>query len=247
MGRLIFISVKLIKKKIIKKEVLNMEKEMYLKIENYMLTCMRDGAHDCHHIYSVLYSALDIASEYNIDKDVLIAACLLHDIGREAQFKNPECDHAVVGADMAYKYLCEIGWKESKANHVRNCIFAHRYRNDNLPRTIEAKILFDADKLDVTGTIGIARTMMYKGIVSEPLYSVDSNDKVLDGNGDEPPSFFKEYNWKLKNVYDKFFTDRAKAIAEKRRKASIDFYESMYREVSSVHKTGKHLLEASLE
>lgn len=224
-----------------------MKKEMYLKIEKYMLSCMKDGAHDCQHIYRVLYFALDIASDYSVDKDVLIAACLLHDIGREAQFKNSECDHAVVGADMAYKYLCEIKWTESKASHVKACISTHRYRNNNLPKSIEAKILFDADKLDVVGTVGIARTLAYKGIVSEPLYSIDETGNVLDGSGDESPSFFKEYNWKLKNVYDKFFTNRAKKIAEKSRKASIDFYESMYREVSSVHKVGINLLKNSLE
>ncbi|MCD2346923.1 HD domain-containing protein [Clostridium guangxiense] len=224
-----------------------MKKEMYLKIEKYMLSCMKDGAHDCQHIYRVLYFALDIASDYSVDKDVLIAACLLHDIGREAQFKNSEYDHAVVGADMAYKYLCEIKWIESKASHVKACISTHRYRNNNLPKSIEAKILFDADKLDVVGTVGIARTLAYKGIVSEPLYSIDETGNVLDGSGDESPSFFKEYNWKLKNVYDKFFTNRAKKIAEKSRKASIDFYESMYREVSSVHKVGINLLKNSLE
>lgn len=220
-----------------------MEKEMYLKIEKHMLTCMKDGAHDCQHIYRVLYSALDIARDYKVDMDVLIAACLLHDIGREAQFKNQKCNHAVVGADMAYNYLCKEGWCESKTNHVKECIFTHRYRSNNLPKTIEAKILFDADKLDVTGAVGIARTMAYKGIVSEPFYSVDDSGNVLDGNGDEPPSFFKEYNWKLKNVYDKFFTNRAKEIAEKRKKISIDFYESMYKEVSSVYKTGFHVLD----
>ncbi len=54
-----------------------------------MLSCMNDGAHDRQHIYRVLYYALDIAEEYCIDQDVLIAACLLHDIGRDAQFRNP--------------------------------------------------------------------------------------------------------------------------------------------------------------
>ncbi len=217
---------------------------MYLKIEKHMLTyMMNDGAHDCQHIYRVLYYALDIAKDYKVDMDVLIAACLLHDIGRETQFKNQKCSHAVVGADMAYKYLCEEGWSEGKANHVKECIFTHTYRSDNLPKTIEAKILFDADKLDVTGAVGIARTMAYGGIVSEPLYSVDDNGNVLDGNGDEQPSFFKGYNWELKNIYDKFFTSRAKEIAEKRRKISIDFYESMYKEASSVHKIGLDVLD----
>jgi uncharacterized protein len=224
-----------------------MQQDLYLKIEKYMLSCMNDGAHDCQHIYRVLYFALDIANEYDVEKDVLITACLLHDIGRGAQFHDPKCDHAIVGGEMAYDYLRYIVLAENKADHVKTCIFTHRYRNNNPPQSIEAKILFDADKLDVTGTIGIARTLAYKGIVSEPLYSVDKYGNVLDGKCGESPSFFLEYNWKLKNVYDRFFTNRAKAIAEDRRKASVDFYKNMYKEVNSIHQTGLRLLKNSLE
>ena len=224
-----------------------MKKEMFSKIESYMLSLMKDGAHDSHHIYRVLYYALDIAKEYTVDKNVLIAACLLHDIGREAQYKNPESDHAVVGADMAYDYLCNNEWSEDKALHVKACISTHRYRNDSPPGSIEAKILFDADKLDVTGTIGIARTLAYNGIIAQPLYFVDEEGEVLDGKMDSEPTFFHEFNWKLKAVYDKFFTNRAKTIAEERRKASIEFYESMYKEVASTHKNGMRLLNSLIE
>lgn len=38
-----------------------MTKETYTLLENYMLSCMEDSAHDKEHIYRVLYTALDIA------------------------------------------------------------------------------------------------------------------------------------------------------------------------------------------
>jgi uncharacterized protein len=223
-----------------------MQKEMYLRLENYMISCMNDGAHDCQHIYRVLYNALDIANDYHVDKDVLIAASLLHDIGREAQFRDPKLDHAIVGADMAYEFLLHNEWPENKAQHVKDCISAHRFRNSNPPLSIEAKILFDADKLDVTGTLGIARTLAYQGILGEPLYYVDEDGKVLKGTDDERPSFFQEYNWKLNRIYDTLFTGRAKTIAEGRRSASADFYENMYNEVDSTHKIGIQLLNKEL-
>ena len=223
-----------------------MEKDMYSKIEQYMLECMNDGAHDSQHIYRVLYSALDIASHYNVDTDVLVAASLLHDIGRNAQFQNQELDHAIIGADMAYEYLLGIGWNESRALHVRDCISSHRYRSNNVPESWEAKILFDADKLDATGTMGIARTIAYIGIVSNPLYCVDENGDILIGDINEEPSFFTEYNWKLKNIYEKFFTDRAREIASRRQKASIDFFDSMCDEVIPTHKTGMQILNSIL-
>ena len=76
-----------------------------------MLECMRDAAHDKEHIYRVLYNALNIAqAESNVDYDVLIAACLLHDIGRDEQFKNPKLDHAEVGGDKAYAFLTDNGF-----------------------------------------------------------------------------------------------------------------------------------------
>ena len=52
------------------------------KTEAYMLSCMNDSAHDKEHIYRVLYTALDIAAyEQDVDYEILITACLLHDIG----------------------------------------------------------------------------------------------------------------------------------------------------------------------
>jgi len=224
-----------------------MDKQTFSCIENYMLTCMNDGAHDEQHIYRVLYSALDIASEYTVDMDVLIAASLLHDIGREAQFRDSKIDHAIVGSEMAYEYMKSLKWSEEKAHHVKDSIRTHRFRKNEEPTSVEAKILFDADKLDVTGTLGIARTIAYKGIVSEPLYSIDKFGNVLDGSNDSAASFFQEYNFKLKNVYEKFYTNRAKIIAEERRKASIDFYQSMLNEVKAIHIIGKERLESVFE
>lgn len=123
-----------------------MDKETFHEIEAHMLCIMRDSAHDAEHVYRVLYNALDIASaERGVDYDVLLAACLLHDIGRARQFENPSLCHASVGGDMAFEYLIGIGFPHEKAGHVKQCIISHRYRNDAPPATIEAKILFDAD------------------------------------------------------------------------------------------------------
>ncbi|NLO38127.1 MAG: HD domain-containing protein [Ruminiclostridium sp.] len=224
-----------------------MDKSMYNKIEEYMLSCMKDGAHDCQHIYRVLYHALDIARDYDVDKNVLIAAALLHDIGREAQFQNPQMDHATVGADMAYDFLIKLGWADDKAQHVKACIATHRFRTGTPPASMEAKILYDSDKLDATGLLGIARTIAYKGIVAQPLYNVDNEGFVLLEDDDNNPSFFQEYHFKLKKVYDMFYTDQARSIAESRRSAAESFYNSLYNEVITTHNTGVGLLKNDFE
>ena len=208
---------------------------------------MNDGAHDEQHIYRVLYFALDIADHFDVNFDVLIASALLHDIGREAQFNNPNIDHAIFGSELAYNFILKLGWNEEKANHIKKCISTHRYRKNNEPESIEAKILFDADKLDVTGTMGIARTLAYKGIVAEPLYSLDQNGKVLDGTEDKEPSFFQEYNFKLKNIYDGFYTDRANEIAKARKEIAKQFYETMLKEVNETYELGKVKLDKVIQ
>lgn len=220
-----------------------MTKNIYQLLENYMLSCMEDAAHDKEHIYRVLYTALDIAqTEPDVDYDILISACLLHDIGRGEQFKNPAISHADAGADKAYRFLTDNHFSEEFAKQVHDCIRSHSYRNGILPQSIEAKILFDADKIDVAGTIGIARTLLYKGQVSEPLYSLLADGQVSDGTNDTQPSFFQEYKYKLETIYSRFFTARGTEIAKSRQAAAVSFYRNMYQEVSYFYQTGNRIL-----
>ena len=226
----------------------NMDKSTYSLLETYMISCMEDSAHDKEHIYRVLYNALRIAQkEKNVDYDVLICACLLHDIGRKEQFVNPELCHAIVGSEKAYSFLVSKGYEIEYAEKVKHCIKTHRYRKNNLPESLEAKILFDADKLDATGTMGIARTLIYKGIVSEPIYSLLQDGSVSSGENDRNPSFFQEYKYKLEKVYSNFYTAEAKLIAKERQASAVAFYNSLYEEAKSAYENGKEELEKILQ
>ena len=213
-----------------------------------MRSCMADSAHDREHVYRVLYTALDIAkTEDGVDGDVLICACLLHDIGRQAQFADPTLDHAEVGGEMAFDFLLENGFEIDFAERVRHCILAHRFRRSDPPVTVEARILFDADKLDVAGALGMARSLIYIGTVGEPLYSIAPDGSVSDGTGDTEPSFFQEYKFKLENLYSRFYTRRGSELALERRGAAVDFFERLYSEVNTLYVGGKAELETYLE
>jgi len=217
-----------------------MDKNTYSLLETYMISCMEDSAHDKEHVYRVLYNAMRIAKkEENVDYDVLICACLLHDIGRKEQFENPKVCHAMVGSEKAYSFLISNGFEPQYAEKVKHCIKTHRYRKSNLPESLEAKILFDADKLDVTGAMGIARTLIYRGIVSEPIYSLLPDGSVSNGEGDATPSFFQEYKYKLENVYSNFYTAEGKLLAQERQASAVAFYNSLYEEVNSSYENGK--------
>lgn len=215
-----------------------MNPEEYERIEAYMLACMTDAAHDREHIYRVLYTALDIAeTEAGTDLDILTTAALLHDIGREAQARDPAVCHAEAGSQMAYEFLLGLGWEEGRAAHVRDCVLTHRFRTDRRPGSLEAKILFDADKLDVTGAVGIARSLMYGGQITQPLYRLDDRGEVLT-DPKSPPSFFREYNYKLRGIADTLHTERARALARGRQAVSDAFYDALLEEVQDCRKRG---------
>jgi len=224
-----------------------MIKQNYEKLVAYMEKCASDGSHDSEHIWRVLYIALEIAqTEEDVKDDVLIAACLLHDIGRAEQFADPSLCHAAVGAEKAYRFLMEEGFGEEFAAHVRDCIATHRFRSDMPPVSIEAKILFDADKVDVAGTFGIARTLMYKGGQGEPLYTVLQDGTVSEGKEDKEPSFFREYHDKLKNIYSCFYTRRGEEIAYSRKTVAAAFYHAMLAEARISRGAGREILKEKI-
>lgn len=225
-----------------------MTQERYAAIEAHMLASMKDNAHDSEHVYRVLYNALEIAkAEETVDYDILITACLLHDIGRKDQIADPRLCHAEVGSEKAYQFLLELGTEASFAAQVRHAILTHRFRNNRQPETLEAKILFDADKLDVTGAIGVARTLMYMATVEEPLYAKLPDGRISDGTDEGAFSFFREYKFKLEKLYDRFYTARGAELAQSRRKIAADFYENLYREVNIGYTAGQQLLKNRLK
>lgn len=222
--------------------------ECYRTIETYMRSRMDDSAHDAEHVYRVLYNALEIAkAEPDTDYDILIAACLLHDIGRIDQIADPSLCHAAVGAEKAYEFLRSIGMEEAFAAQVRHCIATHRFRKNLQPQTLEAKILFDADKLDVTGAIGIARTLMYRGTLTEPLYRILPDGTISDGTHDIGHSFFREYKFKLEKLYDRFYTQKGAELARARQAIAAAYYENLYQEVNTGYTAGKTALDTLLK
>ena len=209
-----------------------MNRNTFRLIEDYMLACMQDSAHDREHVYRVLNNALLIArEEESVNWDVLIAAALLHDISRAEQMADSRIDHASHGAEKAYAFLMAKGFPADYCDHVRQCIRTHRFRKAEPPASLEAKILFDADKLDVAGAVGIARTLLYSGETGRPLYNRDASGRVSDGTGDTADSFFREYRFKLEGICDHFLTAQGEALARQRHAAAIAYYQALLREV----------------
>lgn len=138
----------------------------YGKIQEIVERELSCSAHDMDHIMRVYVTALKIAKkEKGVDLDILKSATLLHDIARvkEDDDKTGKICHAEESAKMCVPILKELGYGNEKISHIQDCILSHRYKNNRKPVSIEAKILFDSDKLDSLGAIVIMRAGMWMG------------------------------------------------------------------------------------
>ena len=204
------------------------------------------SAHGMDHIMRVYNMCLTLAKGEKADLEVLKAAALLHDIGGSREMADPsgKTDHAVEGAKMAESILQKLGFAEKKIRHIQDCIVSHRYRSDNQPKTIEAKILFDSDKLDVLGAIGIARGLAWVGKNGAYIYRKTSLEKYAKENlaGGKPGGRIKDktkhspqmdFETKLKFIPGKLYTKKAKRIGKERMIYTKDFLKRLEREVSA--------------
>ena len=117
-------------------------------------------AHDEFHANRVRDVALRLASDVDqrVETDILAAAAWLHDIGRPRERTDEIDDHAAWATREAGELLGAEGVPDSDIDAVQHCIRTHSIRaNSPDAETIEAKLLFDADKLDATGAVGLTR------------------------------------------------------------------------------------------
>jgi uncharacterized protein len=179
---------------------------------------------------------LRIGKKEKADLFVLEVSAYLHDIGRKEEMKKKGlfC-HAEHGAKLSRMILKKYGLDKDIAGNIIHCIESHRYRNNNIPETIEAKVLFDADKLDSIGAVGIARDFLFAGSAgSKTLYT--GNEKRLvkdkkDYSYGKEDSAFLEYEIKLKHIKDKMLTKEGKRIARGRHEYMKKYFERFEEEI----------------
>ncbi len=178
-----------------------------------------DAVHNFGHIERVFNMAVRLAGEENADMEIVMAAALLHDAIGTTPGAEARSDHHLASAEFAAGVLAEEGWDENRIAAVQHCIRAHRYRdNSELPQTIEAMVIFDADKLDVLGAVGVERVIAYAVLAGEPIFRQPSQQFLQTGVKipGEPHSAYHEYLFKLVKIKDRLFTRSARLLAEDR-------------------------------
>jgi uncharacterized protein len=230
------------------KEVRIIKRQQYEDLEKFMLFCMKDSVHDKLHVYRVVNYAAQIADETeNADFDVVITASLLHDIGRVDEFENPSISHAETGSRKARDFLLSSGYSLSFSEKIELCILSHRHKKGAVPESLEAKILYDADKLDLIGCVGTARAILFGGQIDEPLYVLDASGQPTYGYPEEVPSLFREYHRKLQNLSSMLYTDAGIRIALSQQQMMNQYFEGLIDEVNQNHINGNRIINRKLE
>jgi uncharacterized protein len=117
--------------------------------------------HGFDHVLRVINLCRKIGRAEGAKMKILLPAAFLHDLGQAEETANNLLDHAEIGAKKAEKILLKLGWCQLEIREIKKAILTHRFRSNYPPETLEAKVLFDADKLDGSGAIGITRGSMW--------------------------------------------------------------------------------------
>ncbi len=196
------------------------------------------GCHDWSHVERVRTLAKHIARAEGADLFVVEAAALLHDIAKteEMRAKGGFC-HAEEGAKRSRPILEKQGIDAEIIARIVHCIASHRNRSEgkSVPESLEAKILFDADKIDSLGAVGVARDFLFAGMIGvTKLYAENEaehakNPKKYEYTEDD--TAILEYETHLKGIKDRMLTKTGKTIARERSDFMKEFFAQFWKEV----------------
>jgi uncharacterized protein len=209
-----------------------------------------DPVHGFDHVMRVYHLAERLAQAEGADWEIIQAAVLLHDVhgafqddsvnGEGKNHSDPENnrqEHHQASAEFAGQVLAAEGWTDETIQAVKHAIRAHRFRDDQeKPQTLEAKILFDADKLDAIGAIGVARAVAYAARAGQPAFAEASERFIETGvrQPGEPHSAYHEYLFKLRHLQERLHTPSARKIAAERHQYMTEFFSRLGQEVQGL-------------
>jgi uncharacterized protein len=194
----------------------------------------QDAVHGFDHIERVYGLCRRIGEKEGADMEILLTAALLHDSQGSHPGKGQRNDHHLRSAEFAGQVLAAEGWPEERIQAVQHCIRTHRYRRgQEAPETIEAQVLFDADKLDVIGAVGVVRALGYAQQVKQPAFAEPSSLFLESGEKEpgEAHSAYHEYLFKLSKIASTLFTTTARSIAKKRQQFLNDYFKELAAEM----------------
>jgi uncharacterized protein len=189
-----------------------------------------DGAHDISHLERVWRNAKAIQEVEGGDLELIAASVLLHDCVQIPKNSPRRAMASRLAATEARTLLAALAWETDRIQNVAEAIESHSYSAGIAPKTLEGRILQDADRLDAIGLTGIARCFYTAGRMGSALY--DSRDPRGESRPLDDLQFaLDHFPKKLLTLVDGFKTAAGQRLADTRQRALQDFYDGMLAEV----------------
>ena len=197
-----------------------------------------DAAHDYDHVVRVIALADKIQVSEGGDLPTIWAAVALHDLGQERERRDGG-DHALISAALAEELLTDSPFPQHHIPAVQQAIREHRMTGGIIPQTLEGRILYDADKLDCLGAIGIGRLYCITGRYNQKVYAPIPDDivepidphmiRILRRRPDYSPSI--EFQLLFGNLPDRMTTNTGRELAHERYTYMQEFFIRLQQEV----------------
>jgi len=204
------------------------------------MTCeeAEDAAHDFDHLVRTMALADTIQADEGGDLPTIWAAVALHDIGQERERRHGG-DHALIGAELASDLLTQTQFPQQAIPAVQQAIREHRMTGKNIPLTLEGRILYDADKIDCLGAIGIGRLYCITGRYNQKVYSpvpddiIEPVDPLVIRQLRRRPNYSPSIEFQLLfgNLPERMTTNKGKTLAQERYTYMEEFFIRLRKEV----------------
>ncbi|MFA6064524.1 MAG: HD domain-containing protein [archaeon] len=210
-----------------------MNKEYVIKLtEGYARKTLEGelSGHDYWHVYRVWKTAKFIAKKEKADSFIVELAALLHDI---ADWKAYDGD-TTIGPRLAREWLESIEVDAQTISHVCEIINDLSFKGAEVKtpmRTLEGKIVQDADRLDAIGAIGIARTFAYGASKGREMYNPSippKKHKTFEEYKQSKSVTINHFYEKLLLLKDLMNTKTAKKLAKERHKFMEEFLDQFF-------------------
>ncbi len=132
-----------------------------------------DSAHDFEHVMRVYKNAQKICKLEKANEKLILSATLLHDIVSYPKSDKRSKLSSIQSAKKSEQILKKYDFSKEEISIISDAIRDHSFSQNTTPRTLEGKILQDADRLDALGAIGIARVFATGGSLKRPFYNID--------------------------------------------------------------------------
>jgi uncharacterized protein len=189
-----------------------------------------DPAHDLLHVTRVVALARALAAAEGARLEIVAPAAWLHDCVAVPKDAPARRDASRIAAGVAERFLRGAGYPERFLPAIAHAIAAHSFSGGIAPRTIEARVVRDADRLDALGAIGIARCLMLGGALGKPLYDPREPFPVARPP-DDTANVLDHFSRKLLRLADTMQTAAGRVEAEARTAFMRQFLAQLGREL----------------